>query len=202
MHLVIELFDSWLSVPTFADMKGLRAEVQVRTTAQHIWAAASHTLQYKHEESIPPPIRRAIHRASALLEIVDLEFERVLEQRENYREGVSVDIDNQLNSDLLEKVLDSILPEKNKVLDREDYADLLEDLFYFDIKTQKQLIDLWKKHRSASLKEDSERAKEKLQVMLREHLQKREQKMAYSLFMSVLLEQHLGMNMVKSGLNI
>ena len=128
-----------------------------------IFGPASHTLQYKHEESIPPPIRRAIHRASALLEIVDLEFERVLEQRENYREGVSVDIDNQLNSDLLEKVLDSILPEKNKVLDREDYADLLEDLFYFDIKTQKQLIDLWKKHRSASLKEDSERAKEKLQ---------------------------------------
>jgi ppGpp synthetase/RelA/SpoT-type nucleotidyltranferase len=30
---------------------GLRAEVQVRTTAQHIWAAASHKLQYKHEES-------------------------------------------------------------------------------------------------------------------------------------------------------
>src|SRR5262249_41621118 len=74
IHFVVELQDSWLAVPTMSAFGGTRAEIQVRTTAQHIWAAASHTLQYKNEASVPPGIRRAIHRVSALLETVDLEF--------------------------------------------------------------------------------------------------------------------------------
>lgn len=59
-------------------MSGLKAEVQVRTVTQHVWAAASHVLQYKQEASVPLPVRRSIYRVSALLETVDLEFERVL----------------------------------------------------------------------------------------------------------------------------
>jgi putative GTP pyrophosphokinase len=51
IHFAVELPASWLRVPSRAGLGGLRAEIQVRTTAQHIWAAASHKLQYKHEES-------------------------------------------------------------------------------------------------------------------------------------------------------
>ena len=84
LHHIIRVPKSWLSVPTFFDLGELKTEIQLRTLAQHIWAAASHKLQYKHEESVPPPIRRSIHRVSALLETVDLEFERVLTDRGTY----------------------------------------------------------------------------------------------------------------------
>jgi len=162
IHFIIELPEKWLSVPTLAKMKGLRAEIQVRTTAQHIWAAASHTLQYKHEESVPPPIRRAIHRVSALLETVDLEFERVLEERETYREEpINVQSDEILNVDLLEKTIDSILPLKNKV-DDEMYADLLEDLINFKINTPKMLLEILNKHKDKVLLEDAEMVQEQL----------------------------------------
>lgn len=78
VHYVIKLPGDWLRVPTLADFTGLRAEIQVRTLAQHIRAAASHKLQYKSESNVPAPIRRSIYRVSAILETVDLEFERVL----------------------------------------------------------------------------------------------------------------------------
>lgn len=46
IHFVVELPEGWLGVPTMAGLANLRAEIQVRTTAQHIWAEASQTLQY------------------------------------------------------------------------------------------------------------------------------------------------------------
>lgn len=158
VHFVIELPSSWLEVPTLARFPGLRAEIQVRTLAQHIWAAASHSLQYKREDSVPPSVRRAIHRASALLETVDLEFERVLEQRDAYRETVNVaDSDEPLNVDLLRRILDDLLPAKNKDGD-EDYADLLPDLFHFGIKSSTDLRELIAANLACALKQDHERA--------------------------------------------
>ena len=86
LHYIIRIPKHWLKVSTFADLGELKAEIQLRTLAQHIWAATSHKLQYKHEDSVPPPIRRSIYRVSALLETVDLEFERVLAERGTYIE--------------------------------------------------------------------------------------------------------------------
>ncbi len=155
-HLIVELPDSWLAVPSFKKMKGWRAEIQIRTTAQHIWAAASHTLQYKHEESVPDPVRRAIHRVSALLETVDLEFERVLEQRESYRSSAAqVATDTILNVDLLENLLNTLLPPANKKPGEEPYADLLPELIDFKISDPKRLSQLVKKNLPAALVNDA-----------------------------------------------
>ncbi len=71
-HYVVQLPKSWSKIPSFSELGTIRVELQVRTLAQHIWAAASHKLQYKKENSVPPPLRRAISRVSALLETVDL----------------------------------------------------------------------------------------------------------------------------------
>jgi ppGpp synthetase/RelA/SpoT-type nucleotidyltranferase len=145
-HFVVALPQPWLAVPTLADMKELTAEIQIRTTAQHIWAAASHTLQYKHEASVPPPLKRALYRVSALLEAIDLEFERFLEERDVYREDVDVsETQTSLNVDTLEKLLDSLLPEANKRSD-EGYAELLEDLRHFNISTPEQLKSMVRPH--------------------------------------------------------
>jgi putative GTP pyrophosphokinase len=87
IHYIVRAPKPWLSIPTFSAFGPFQAEIQVRTLAQHMWAAASHVLQYKQEESVPPPLRRTINRVSALLETVDLEFDRALKEREKYRES-------------------------------------------------------------------------------------------------------------------
>ena len=145
IHFVIELPEEWLTVPTFNDFSKLCAEIQVRTVSQHIWAAASHTLQYKQEVSVPTSVLRSIYRVSALLEIVDLEFERVLNERDHYRSKLDTSSGNILNVDLLEKLLDEMLPSENKV-QNEQYSELLEDLNYFGINTSDAIKQLIEKH--------------------------------------------------------
>lgn len=150
-HLVVRLPEAWATVPSFAGLTDLRAEIQVRTLAQHMWAAASHSLQYKQEASVPPILRRAIYRVSALLETVDLEFERILDARQQYVAAIDVDKSaDVLNVDILEQALDAILPAANKG-DDEEYSDVLTDLLAFDIRTSAQLKRLWLKHKGAVL---------------------------------------------------
>jgi putative GTP pyrophosphokinase len=155
-HYVIEVPKSWLVVPTLKPAMNLKAEIQVRTTAQHIWASASHTLQYKKESAIPPSVRRSINRVSALLETVDLEFERVLNERESYIKTKESSFPSEkLNVDLIKQVLDSLLPLKNKT-DDENYGRLFDDLKNHNITSRKQLIDLINKNLKAILKIDAE----------------------------------------------
>lgn len=156
IHFVIKLPDAWLTVPSLSNLGDLNAEIQVRTVAQHIWAAASHLLQYKNEENVPLPVRRSISRVSALLETVDLEFERVLEQRDTYRAELNVESSNELlNVDLLEKVLDSVLPTLNKD-DEEDYGDLLTELYKFDVKTPEKLKEIIQRNYSGIMEKEAE----------------------------------------------
>jgi putative GTP pyrophosphokinase len=108
LHMVVTTPDSWRSLPTYADLGGIQIELQIRTLAQHIWAAASHKLQYKHEASVPAQLRRSINRASALLETIDLEFDRLLVERDTYlRETLPVESGKDaLNVETLRAVLD------------------------------------------------------------------------------------------------
>jgi len=158
IHFLAELKADWLSLPTFKRLGNFRAEIQVRTVAQHIWAAASHVLQYKHEASVPPPIRRAIFRVAALLEMADLEFERVLSERASYVTHIETASSSEvLNVDLLAKILDEELPLKNKSADSddpEDYAELLGELLAFSIDTPDKLRALLKKQEKATMKDE------------------------------------------------
>lgn len=156
IHYGITIPDNWKNVPTLSGCNDVTAELQVRTIAQHTWAAASHILQYKHESNIPTEVRRSINRVSALLETVDLEFERALQEREEYREE-SADArseDELLNVDLLESTLDLLLPMKNKIAD-ETYDTLLMDLNTEGIKTLGELKTLIEHMRDKALAFDS-----------------------------------------------
>jgi len=106
----------------------LRAEVQIRTLAQHIWAAASHDLQYKKERAVPKPLRRTIQRVSALLETIDLELERVLAEREDYVADIETGVGQlMLDIDILRKILCEKIPEAHRDAE-ERYAKILEAL--------------------------------------------------------------------------
>lgn len=161
-HYSTRLPKAWLSIPSYAEFSGLRAEIQLRTVAQHIWAASSHKLQYKHESSVPPPLRRAIYRVSALLETVDLEFDRLLAEREVYvqQDREDVTIDEQLNVDVLERILTEMLPPENKAHD-ETYADLLVDLLHFHINTESELRSILKDQMAVVLEAEAGAAAEK-----------------------------------------
>jgi len=138
-----------INLPSMPSYSGtLKVEIQTRTLAQHMWAVGSHKLQYKQEQSVPKPVRRSINRVSALLEIVDLEFERVLEEREQYLKDVDArDPDLPLNVDLISRMLDELLPAKNKGPD--EYASLLVDLLHFHVDTSSKLRSLINDYREA-----------------------------------------------------
>lgn len=165
LHYNIKFPSSWLSIPSMSDLGELQVEVQVRTLAQHIWAAASHKLQYKNEASIPPPIRRSINRVSALLETVDLEFERVLLERKSYKENEIPEIssDEELNVDIIEAVLDKKLPANNKK-DSEPYEKLLRNLKDLEINKVGELKDLIDKHIDSAIASDKKRVESQLKT--------------------------------------
>jgi putative GTP pyrophosphokinase len=153
-HYIVKIPSAWAEIPSYAGLRNLCAELQVRTLAQHIWAAASHKLQYKREESVPPELRRTIHRVSALLETVDLEFSRVLAEREDYLKAARGDVDLPLNVDLVAYVTNEVLPPENAEPGNEPYDRLLSNLQQLGIRTTKQLRKLLTKHRQAVLDDE------------------------------------------------
>lgn len=162
-HYIVRLPQAWLKLPSMSELGDMRVELQVRTLAQHIWAAASHKLQYKSESSVPAPLRRAIYRVSALLETVDLEFDRLLDERQRYIEsgikeaGSSVP----LNVDSLASILTELLPEGNRS-DDENYSELLGNLTAFGVDSAQALRKIIVKHKIALEKEEATKISEVL----------------------------------------
>ena len=154
VHYQIRVPDSWITVPTFKAFQGFEAEIQVRTLSQHMWAAASHKLQYKQEDSVPEHMRRAIHRISSLLELIDSEYERLLTERDSYRSEVrgSQHI-GRLNTDVLEAILDARLPKRNKA-GYEPYSMLVWELGKLGIINAEDLEDLISRRLKDALAED------------------------------------------------
>lgn len=164
-HYIIKVPDEWLKLPTYSKFGEFKAEIQVRTLAQHIWAAASHKLQYKHEKSVPPQLRRAINRASAVLEVIDLEFERILIDRGSYIDSISSNEnkeihDEQLNVDNIKLIAERMLPPENKS-GTENYERLLSELTLNNIRTTHQLIEVINSKLADILKEDKKRVNTK-----------------------------------------
>lgn len=157
-HYIVKVPKSWLKIPTFSNFGDLKAEIQVRTISQHIWAAASHKLQYKNENNVPPTLRRALNRASAVLELVDLEFERILLGRDSYIASIdqgNEKSDETLNIENLKLIMKKYLPPKNES-SKEDYDYLLSELTENKITTTKSLIEIINSNLENVLKEDRE----------------------------------------------
>jgi putative GTP pyrophosphokinase len=76
-HLVATLRSDRTDLPEWRDFNQLRAEIQVRTVAEHAWASIQRRLDYKAEGDIPRSLRRQLFRLSALFELADDEFERL-----------------------------------------------------------------------------------------------------------------------------
>jgi ppGpp synthetase/RelA/SpoT-type nucleotidyltranferase len=155
IHFEVQPREDWLTVPSWNPLAGLTGEIQLRTASQHIWATSSHLLQYKREANVPIPIRRAINRVAALLELVDLELDRVLDERVGYQTAVSnaAPQDNLLDVDVLRQALRRYLPAQN--MDESDQlllSELLDECKEFGVNTESQLCALLNKQADAMRK--------------------------------------------------
>ena len=75
IHYIISIKkDSILGIPVDEKFKKLKAEIQVRTLAEHVWADISHDRIYKTDLNIPDEWKREAARLSAMLENADREF--------------------------------------------------------------------------------------------------------------------------------
>lgn len=165
VHYSVALPDGWLNVPTMTEFRGLRAELQVRTLAQHIWAAASHKLQYKNEQSVPVQLRRSIHRVSAILETVDLEFERLLADRDQYISTAATTAEaGPLNVDILREVLKNEWPSKNSSKD-DTYSVLLFELREFGIQASSDLRKLISDQRDCVMETERAQLRKRLEEL-------------------------------------
>lgn len=142
-HFTIKIKEDWLKVPLYKNLGNYAGEIQIRTLSQHHWAETSNILQYKDKTNAPREIQRSIGRVSALLEMVDLEYERLLNEREKYNEEVKENLDKseKLNVDIFKLILDMNLPLKNKK-DEEPYSELLREIIEFGIETPEELENL------------------------------------------------------------
>ena len=167
IHEIVELPKEWLKVPTLAPLKKLKCEIQIRTLVQHAWAEASHIFQYKNEADVPKPLKRTIGRLSALLETVDLEFERVLSERDEYKKDIVATpyMENSkevLNVDLLRDLLNRHFPKIDEPKGNYEYSDLLSELDVLNIKTAGSLSSLICQHYEDLMTEQRKLASELL----------------------------------------
>ncbi|MBL1222562.1 RelA/SpoT domain-containing protein [Chryseobacterium sp. L7] len=156
-HYIVNIPDSWTNVPTNKNLNSYTVEIQIRTLSQHNWAETSNVLQYKNESNVPPEILRSIGRVSALLEIVDLELERTLQDRESYIAKTDYDRNPSeiLNVDLLMSVLQKNIPNQYQK-GNENYSQLLENLKSYSINTVSELEKLIKEYLDIAIKKDQE----------------------------------------------
>ena len=142
IHCVVTIPNSWLQVPMYEDLEDLKIEIQIRTLSQHTWAASSHLIDYKNSSDLAKPMKRSISRISALLEIVDFEFERLLSEKSEFQENKErQESEDFLNEKNLIEILNKKLPLKNKRGD-EEYSEILENLEKINIFSKQKLIDI------------------------------------------------------------
>jgi len=158
LHLVIGVPEPLLGDRVWT--RPPKAEVQLRTLSQHLWAEASNLFQYKQEEDVPRVLKRAFGRVSALLETVDIELDRVRDDRTRYRESIAEHPQsNELDVDNLHWLLAAKLPEAN-CDPSDDYAELHRILVILGIETGSELSAIIDRHKDEILLLDREVAAE------------------------------------------
>jgi putative GTP pyrophosphokinase len=155
IHCILRLKRTWLEVPMFKDSGNFIFEIQIRTLSQHTWAASAHLIEYKETTEIPKSLKRSISRLSALLETVDLEFERLLLEKQQFQKTQEDSLNNallqqMLNQDNLIQTLDQHLPKQNKK-GTENYLKAIENLIKLGVLNVPQLIEIIEKHKESAL---------------------------------------------------
>lgn len=76
-HLVVALPEHRRVLSENREFGDMRAEVQVRTALQHAWATIEHKIRYKGQANLLGDASRGFSRLAAVLELADIEFDRL-----------------------------------------------------------------------------------------------------------------------------
>ncbi|HEX2898158.1 MAG TPA: hypothetical protein VHS96_00410 [Bacteroidia bacterium] len=88
VHFVVSIPPKRTDLPEWKSVHGKKIEIQIRTILQHTWAAISHTLQYKIEESIPSELKRKLFRLAGIIELADEQFLELRTQHDVIKAGI------------------------------------------------------------------------------------------------------------------
>ena len=148
-HYIVTLGKERASLPEYAGLCNLKAEIQIRTLLQHAWAEIEHDREYKFSGQLPTSISRRFHLAAANLESVDIEFQRLSDEIDLYKEQIKLDIKEghlqgiQIDTVSLVEFMNSYFPElfAGKNLGYDD-KDIIHELSQFDINSIEDLSAL------------------------------------------------------------
>lgn len=155
VHLIFRLNKSRSDLDDWSDLKGLWAEIQIRTVLQHAWAGISHFLDYKNEFDVPTKFKRKLYCISAVLELTDSNLNSLINDiyciSKQYKQDIhSKKLNIELNKESLTTYFDNsktfnywkevCKPFGFQVFDLETYvSEDLELLKYVKIKTIEEL---------------------------------------------------------------
>jgi ppGpp synthetase/RelA/SpoT-type nucleotidyltranferase len=93
MHFIVELNKKYYG-PRYDDLPGFMCEIQVRTVLHDAWAIISHHLVYKSKASVPEKFRRDLNNVASTLEVAQVVFDNVRDNRDHYTEEIQQKQDN------------------------------------------------------------------------------------------------------------
>ncbi len=93
VHYVAKLNETRIRLPEYEMMKDTCFEIQVRTLLQHAWAEVEHDRGYKFVGGqLPKELKRRFYLLAGNLELLDREFENLVNDINNYDEYVKAEI--------------------------------------------------------------------------------------------------------------
>lgn len=116
LHFLVTVDEERHGTQNYDDFEGMRAEIQVRSIAQHAWAEISRVLGYNTKFEVPRPVKRNFARLAGLFEIADAEFIRIRDDIDKYKKSLPNEIKDTktpvtINNDSLKEFI-----KKNKII--------------------------------------------------------------------------------------
>lgn len=116
LHLIASFDDIRKNLPENIRFNNIKFEIQIRSILQHAWAEIEHDLGYKGIATIPETAKRTFNRLSALLEITDIEFDRLKNELTDYESKVSELISKEPENVLIDQASLIVFIENNPTL--------------------------------------------------------------------------------------
>lgn len=89
VHLVCCLGKDRSAVPEYREICNMPFEIQIRTALEHTWAEIEHKQNYKGDKALPDELQRRLMILSGTLELVDKEFDNIVQEAAKYVQSLS-----------------------------------------------------------------------------------------------------------------
>lgn len=104
VHYIVKLTDARTNLPEYKDFKDVFMEIQIRTLLQHAWSEIEHDRNYKFSGVLPIEVKRKFSLLAGTLELVDMQFEEISKEIDEYAKVVSEKVED---GDLTNILIDS-----------------------------------------------------------------------------------------------